>query len=146
MVGFPSREIRLSNMRSFFSSLVAVSLLMHAALGCCWHQSHDESCGDEHAIVQCGHDGAHHNDDCDEHGQRNHEPCSGQHCHGVCNYLPIQKTQLDDLKLQLPLDFAINAPIACDIQVVVVQTSAGNCESVAGPPVRIHLLHQILLI
>jgi len=133
-------------MRTVFSSLVAVSLLMHAALGCCWHHKHDQSCGEEHAAAQFCNDGGHLHDDGCDHSQPIHEPCSGQHCLGVCTYLPIQKTQLDDLKLHLPLDFAIIAPVVCNAQVVAVYASAGDCESVAGPPMRLHLWHQILLI
>jgi hypothetical protein len=131
-------------MRAVFSSLVALSLLMHAALGCCRHAD-GQRCASALASAQTSDECAHHHDVGDHPGQPTDEPCSGHHCDGLCNYLPIQKSQLDDLKLQLPLDLAIISPAACDMQAVAVHEKV-YCESVPEPPVRLHLLHQILLI
>jgi len=130
-------------MRAIFSSLVAASLLIHAAFGCCHHQAHRIAAAEDH--VACSH-GDHHDDCCEHHGQPSDEPCEGQHCHGVCNYLPVQKSQLDDLKVELPLDFVAMLPAACEVRVVALHNGVCAVDSNAGPPVRLHLLHQILLI
>ena len=134
-------------MRAIFSSLVAASLLIHAAVGCCRHHADLDACvGDQAADYACDVDADHHHDCDEQHGQPADQPCGGHHCHGLCNYLPVQKSQLDDLKVKLPLDFVALLPAACDVQVVALHHAECLSESVAGPPVRLHLLHQILLI
>jgi hypothetical protein len=134
-------------MRTIFSSLVAASLLIHAAFGCCQHDAHRDVCVDDHEAERvCDADGNHHHDCVEHHGQPADQPCGGHHCQGQCNYLPVQKSQPDDLKVKLPLDFVAVLPAGCDVRVVALHHAEWLSESVAGPPVRLHLLHQILLI
>jgi hypothetical protein len=134
-------------MQALFSSLVAASLLIHAAIGCCWHHSHNGLCADDRQCQPTSDACAHHHGCCNgQHDQPTQEPCGGHQCHGLCNYLPIQKSQVDDLKLQLPLDFAAILPATCDMQGVAVHHAVGCSKAACEPPVRLHLLHQILLI
>jgi hypothetical protein len=137
-------------MRIFFSNLVAVSLLLHALMGCCWHQ-------DDTLQAGCGHlasgeikgDCHHHDECCDEEtgGPSSESPCDGHsHCHGVCTYLPVQKTQLDGGLLDAPLDFAVCLSAMCDAHVSMSFALVADHDTVAGPPVRLHLFHQLLLI
>lgn len=134
-------------MRAVFSSLVAASLLIHAAIGCCWHHAHDAECGNEACAEQTAStDGGQH-DDCDSssgHGDH-HAPCKG-HCEGTCHYLSVQKTQVEVIAPHLPLDFAAVIPATCDVHVAALVHAERSYESVAEPPLRLHLLHQILLI
>jgi hypothetical protein len=135
-------------MRTFLSGLLAIALLIHAAYGCCWHHAHGEAPCD-HTIVAAIAPA-----DCCEQpvtpvdGNQPHSPGDHQRdCQGVCTYLPTQKTQLD-----FPTVFA---------SIDLVATPAGNDDGelfalgVSGvvhhprsfePPLRLHLLHQQLLI
>src|SRR6476660_7209119 len=80
-------------MRTVFSSLLCASLLIHALLGCCWHDLHDTvACDGSLASLAtdacCDHD---HDAATDAHGH--HAPCKGHpNCHGLCSYLPVQKS------------------------------------------------------
>jgi hypothetical protein len=64
----------------------------------------------------------------------------------VCNYLPVQKTQLDKVQFHVPIEFAPIVPASCDVHVAARLGLERVHESAAGPPLRLHLLHQILLI
>jgi hypothetical protein len=135
-------------MRALFSSLVACSLLIHAALGCSWHHEHDGLCSQEaaseHAVAKCCH---HHDGPQEQHDQPSHSPCDGHsHCQGLCSYLPVQKSQLDSDYHSVLLDFAAIAPALCDVQVSGLVCFERSHETAAGPPLRLHLYHQILLI
>jgi hypothetical protein len=140
----------LKSMRALFSSLVACALLMHAAVGCGWHHKHD-AIGDNAVAVadsasECCHH-SHHEGDHQEHGQPSQAPCDGHsHCQGLCNYLPVQKPQLDQSSVQLLPDFAVIAPATSKLHVESLTSFARAWESASEPPLRLHLLHQILLI
>jgi hypothetical protein len=65
---------------------------------------------------------------------------------GGCDYLPAQKVLLDAGQLQSPLDAAVTAAsidLCLSPSPHLRQNGGGQAES---PPVRLHLLHQILLI
>ena len=137
-------------MHAVLSSLVASSLLMHAVLGCCWHHGHASSCCDQSQSAQVAQNCCHHHDDVgcdDDHDEPAPTPCKGgPHCHGVCNYLPVQKTQLDPVQLAAPLDFAVAVLHSSDAHFVAAHGFEHLYELDTGPPLRLHLLHQILLI
>jgi hypothetical protein len=131
--------------------LVASSLLLHAALGCCWHHEHSPTCCEPLHIVPVAIAGCHQHDcidHCDaDHDQPSPTPCDGDsHCPGDCNYLAVQKSQLDQVQISLPLDFAaISAPPshAADC---TAHNLAQLYELDTGPPQRLHLALQVLLI
>lgn len=138
-------------MRIVFSSIVAVSLLIHAAFGCCWHHVHDAAkgavccdsiacgCAREHA-PQVG-AGRSHTSEL-PHAPSNERP----RCQGTCQYLPGQKTQLDTLSQLSLLDLAIVASATNDVAFAAVTHSELSLDGPAQPPLRLHLFHQILLI
>src|SRR5829696_7991467 len=92
-------------MRTIFSSLLCASLLIHAAPGCCWHDVHDAGAcsGSQTTLatdVDCCHD-----HDASPDGQESQVPCKGHpNCHGLCHYLPVQKTSFGKCILQAPID------------------------------------------
>jgi hypothetical protein len=139
-------------MRAVFSSLVATALLIHAVMGCCWHHAHDALCSIRSSAEQaletgcCHHDQGEHGDQ--QQGQPSHAPCRGHShcCQGLCTYLPAQKTQLDTLQSHVPLDFAAIVQATCDAHVSALFHIERTHETAAGPPLRLHLYHQILLI
>lgn len=137
-------------MHVLVSNLVAASLLLHAVFGCCWHHRHDTSCCDNSPVAQaveacCQH---HRGDECnDKHSLPSPAPCQGgPHCLGDCNYLAVQKSHLDQVQFDVPLDFAIpNSPFF-DVRFATAHGCDRLYELDTGPPLRLHLVHQILLI
>lgn len=134
-------------MRTLFSSLLAASLLIHAAIGCCWHHAHESACGDESPLASAAEaDYDHHHGDSAD-GHRSHGPCKDQsHCHGMCNYLPAQKSQIDKSRVHVALDFAASTKDVCRAQVAPLCVAEGSQEFCSRPPLRLHLFYQILLI
>lgn len=135
-------------MRAVFSSTVAVSLLIHAVMGCCWHQAREAASGDESPVALAADIGCcrHHHAHAPQ-GQPSHSPCNGKsNCHGLCTYLPPQKTQIDRLQSHVPIDFAAIAPAMIDSQVAALRVMERTRELAPEPPLRLHLLNQILLI
>ncbi|MFO0792194.1 MAG: hypothetical protein U0805_22275 [Pirellulales bacterium] len=132
-------------MRGVFSSLVACSLLIHAAIGCCWHHPHEEGCDESAAVaVDCD---PHHADHVAGHSQHSEGPCNGHsNCQGTCHYLPGQKTQLDQLSPLAGVELAAVLPAACDCEIAAVYSTEQSHDMPAQLPVRLHLYHQILLI
>lgn len=136
-------------MRSVFSSLVACSLLIHAAFGCCWHHPHEEGCDEAAASTIAAADCDHHDTDHAVNGRSHHDsaPCKGHsNCQGTCHYLPGQKTQLDQHSPLAGLELAAIIPATCDLEIAAVHNTEQLHEAPAQLPLRLHLFHQILLI
>jgi hypothetical protein len=128
-------------MQAFVASLTAALLFIHAVFGCCGHHAH--AC--EHAIevvlpATC----CHH--DHDEGSQHNDEPCDGKHdCEGSCIYVLPQKMKIEAPQCVI-IDLLVVLPALADHRF----DSASSFESLSsprpfGPPLRPHLLHQVLL-
>lgn len=135
-------------MRAVFSSFVAVSLLVHAAFGCCWHHVHEAAFGEstltvESATQHADHAVIGHSHECDP----AHSPTKEHsHCQGTCHYLPGQKTQLDKSLPLSTLELVAVAPAVEDVHIAVSSFGELSLDSPAQPPLRLHLFHQILLI
>jgi hypothetical protein len=134
-------------MRTAFSSLVSASLLIHALLGCCWHHAHAGlllGSGQTVAVESSG---------CCNHGpapseDRTPGPCNdNSRCEGICTYLPAPKSQVGMPQFLAPSDLASILPIASDAPLsttLAVERFGDSCRF--EPPLRLHLLHQHLLI
>jgi len=134
-------------MRAISCTLLCSSLLIHAALGCCWHDKHDgDTCGGASgSLAEDAHSG--HDHDGATNGHDSHAPCKGHpNCHGLCHYLPVQKTNFDKCLIHVPIDFTVDVQAMCGSQVATLPVAPGTCEFCAPPPIRLHLFHQILLI
>jgi hypothetical protein len=128
-------------MQAFVASLTAGLLLIHAVFGCCWHHAHE--C--EHAIEAvppatcCLHDH-------DQGSQHNDEPCDSKHdCEGSCIYVVPQKIKIEAPQW-LVIDLLTALPALTDHRF----HSASSFENFSSPrpfepPLRPHLLHQVLL-
>lgn len=81
-------------------------------------------------------------------GHESHAPCKGHpNCHGLCSYLPVQKTSFGKcLDHHVVIDFAVDAHAAAGSHVSALSFAPGTCEFCPAPPIRLHLFHQILLI
>jgi hypothetical protein len=134
-------------MRAAFFSVIAASLLVHATFGSCLHHGCDAAiCIDSKVAMESA-------DDCDhdcchgDSGHRQHAPGKGHsHCRGTCNYLPAKNTQISKCLLSVPVDFAVGTSAEACSQVTNLRLAASTGELVLEPPLRLHLLNQILLI
>jgi hypothetical protein len=138
-------------MRAILSNLTAAMLLIHALIGCCRHHEHRCVAGDRAAegisltsgCCHCNHSGCHQQSETPPHPDN----CN-LGCHGVCSYLPPQRTLVDAPQLIVALDILPVDPALVSGYMV----PAGACrERINGNPastlpLRLHLLHQIILV
>lgn len=135
-------------MQAFVANLTAALLFIHTVFGCCWHHAH--RCEHGRAVVRkqpaedqpakC----CHHRDDSGSEQQET--PCKGKTgCEGTCTYVVPQKVSVEapqwvavELLAALPSlsDSQLNAAACWD---------AVSTPPDLAPPLRIHLLHQVLL-
>jgi hypothetical protein len=123
-------------------------LLLHAALGCCWHHAHKcdgcETASVESSADHCEHAGCH-----EQHGSGCHQnpsPCKCRvECQGVCTFLPPGKVLIDLVPLVSSLDVTNVAFRGGDLSSARYAAWSGCCPNLE-PPLRLHLLHQSLLI
>ncbi len=138
-------------MRAASCTLLCLSLLIHAVLGCCWHDVHEAGTLGETAALAVGADCCHkhcgHERDGAADGADSDAPCKNHpNCHGLCHYLPVQKSTFDQSQVWAPMDLAVDLPATCGTQLSAVSFAVGTCEFSPSPPVPLHLFHQILLI
>lgn len=128
-----------------FSNLLAAWMLAIAICGWCCHTPAQSSGGGSTEIAQtkccspCPCSSKPTNDSS--------APCNGSNrCQGACVYVPASGIQFDVHQGSAPLDLTW----ATDAPTVAASTASSLSLSVtrfdAGPPLRTHLLHQILLI
>lgn len=139
-------------MQAFFSPTIAAVLLIHAVFGCCWQHARQaivaEHPGSAAASACCphGHASSH------EHSVPG-KPCDCRwECHGTCVYLAEKSS------LELPLlvadlhGIAMLPAMSQSAELILVGQlsngwgSNGSGPLCAQPPLRLHLLNQILLI
>jgi len=132
-------------MHAFLSSSMAVVLLIHAAFGCCWHHAH--YCVPHQASIAvaeptgcCQH--RHHGD-----SEQREQPCGCKvECHGTCAYVLPQKVKIDAPQAVAFIDLVATLPLLADAQTLSASwCSIGDGPLAAAPPLRLHLLHQLLL-
>ncbi len=89
-------------------------------------------------------------DQCDDESRqapKPNAPCRCHECLGFWVYVPTDRAQVDCSQLVVPFGLQTFAPIQADSHlsgVFFVERAGGP--PVAGPPLRLHLLHQIILI
>jgi hypothetical protein len=140
-------------MRALVSNLTALLLVIHAMIGCCHHHWHSAAeCGGAMALTATCDCCPQHPSAADaDHPANDHkpcEPCSGSlECLGVCKFLPSSRVQLDcsDDEGDCLLVAVVDSLAAIDaIHHVNVSRRAGPRDAL--PPIRLHLLHQRLLV
>jgi hypothetical protein len=139
-------------MRTIVTSLTAAMLLVHALVGCCRHREQD--CASCHRIALSGRSLATHccHDDhaaCSEEGDRPIAPCKCKlECRALCISLPPEKTLLDAGELAPCGDVVTAAGRAATICSSAADGYSGAEQAAQAPepPLRLHLLHQIILV
>ena len=135
-------------MRALFSSLLAAWMFVLAVSGWCCRPpfacAQTDSAPSASRAAECC-------KRCGREGHRESEPtapCKGQsECHGICVYLPVQKTQLDTKPVLASFDFIATVPALGDSQIAAALSWEQICDPLRfEPPLRLHLVHQVLLI
>ena len=138
-------------MRGCFSSVTAAMLALHSVLGCCWHHAH--CCTQEHALAAAvASPGACHDDPADNGGTT--EPCGhGHHGHpgrhecqvGTCVFMGPNRVDWQQFSFPWAASPAVLGPIG---PAPVAALPAMPCFDLDAllPPLRRHLLDQVLLI
>lgn len=132
-------------MRAVLSILLAFLLLAQATFGLCWHKVDDcANCSSRPAVCSA---------ECCENeadGLSSDNPAEPAgcrlECRGFCTYLPTQSTKVD-MGDQPALDFVADIASLVDGKLA----SSPSWEHLVAdinhaPPLRLHLLHQLLLI
>ena len=129
-------------MQAFVATLTAALLFIHAVFGCCWHHAHFG----EHDLNVAGSQTArccHHHQHSTESNQQQ-KPCKAE-CESTCIYVLPHKVTVEapqwvsfDLPAVLPwlADYRMEAAASWDSEWL---------SSDLVPPLRTHLLHQVLL-
>ena len=136
-------------MHAVLYSSMAALLGIHAFFGCCWHHAHRcEQCPPSATQVAQQPKCCHHHQGTDEKQNGKKTPCKCfLECYGVCAFLPSQKVQLDSPELIVPLDSVAVLPAFSDMQLLAASPwEVSRGPTAVSPPLRLHLLHQILLI
>lgn len=137
-------------MQAFVSKLMAILVLSQAVSGWCCHRPCHCSAGEaaEISLTEigiCGHSECCHDD---------HEGlilnasshCQCHECQGFCTYVTGAKLQIARSHTMIGLD-AVATTDAAQAQLAATQWWQISAASVhLGPPLRLHLLHQSLLI
>jgi hypothetical protein len=131
-------------MQAFLSSLTAALLFIHTVFGCCWHHAH-----------RCGHDSTaavsqpikccHHQHTRDTKQQE--KPCGCKvECEGTCIYVVPQKVKVEaPQSIESFESVAVLPSLAGSPVEPAPSWKAGWSPPDLVPPLRTHLLHQVLL-
>lgn len=136
-------------MRAFLATLTAVLLFAHAVLGCCAHHLH--ACGESHGSIAVGSGNHRHSNSCGDHSagtpdRTGHEHQGQDDCQGsTCDFgrpANDRYAKSGDAFCQLvalPPFAVVPALVGCQLEHDLTATCV-------LPPVRLHLVHQVLLI
>lgn len=147
-------------MRRFVSATVAAIIALHSVLGCCWHHAHEATAATIETEINASEPVKEHSCRC--HSHRHDVASSDQHdddrqnsddssptpapCEGKCDTQAVDRVQHDDVaKLSL---IALNANFEQPLleSAVFKPQAIRTDDDVHTLPVRLHLLHQLLLI
>lgn len=134
-------------MHAVFTSLMAGLLFIHTVFGCCWHHAH--SYGEcQHALAEASQPVKCCKHDHESESKLPQKPCKGHaECQGVCTYLVPQKVQIDFPQVIAPFDLVAIPSVLTDAQIAAAaRWELACCHTEIEPPLRLHLLHQTLLI
>jgi hypothetical protein len=138
-------------MRRFVSSLAAVMLLVHSLVGCCGRldvcqKSCDGTECCDSLVADCCHDD---HDTESQPGQTPFAPCDCRlHCKAFCVSLPPENTVVDAARAARSIELVA---VAGTVPKISASAAAASRDAVSAsgswqPPLRLHLLHQIILI
>ena len=131
-------------MQAFLCNLMAAALIVHSAIGCCCRGSLcDDCCQDDVDLTQAASGWEAH----DFHDDSAPSPAKCKlGCCGLCSYLPTAKSHVPAPQVSCAIDFVPAQSQALEYRHASVASVAGGDAHMLGPPLRLHLMNQILLI
>jgi hypothetical protein len=138
-------------MQAFVSKLMAILVLSQAVSGWCCHRPCHCLDGEAAESSADAFDGCGHSDCChDDHESlilNASSHCQCHECQGFCTYVSGAKLQIARPHTAVGFDAALTTAAAAQTQLAATQWSQTTATRVhLGPPLRLHLLHQSLLI
>jgi hypothetical protein len=141
-------------MHGFFANVTATLLAMHTVLGCCWHHVHACACERDNGLLALRVTNIGSLDRCEAHRADTHDDgCSSHHGHhgrhecqgNTCVFLGPTKSGPNFPTLRF-----VPPPVACVSCVAPVAYDGQSRPLLAidalSPPLRLHLLHRVLLL
>lgn len=141
-------------MRAIVCNLMAALLLVHALVGCCRHHEHSAARYEQadsalSTEIAC----CHHDHNCfGTETTPAPAPCDCKlECKSLCIYLPPERCVVDAGDLSLPFDVATVQHDSWTSAAIEAAAASSFWEYTRAfndtkPPVRLHLLHQIILV
>jgi len=129
-------------MQAFVASLTAALLVIHTVFGCCWHHVHHcEHAAAAAQAAECCHHPQHGGD-----SKQPDKPCNCKiECEGTCIYVVPQRVKVE-VPQGIAIDLVAVLPSFADRQIETAASwQAGWSLPDLAPPLRTHLLHQVLL-
>lgn len=138
-------------MQAVVSSLTAVLLFIHTVFGCCWHHAHvcqQQPIAAAATTAGCCQHRHHHEGPQQSESNPHEQPGNCQvNCHGTCNYTVPQKVRVDSPLSIASIDLWPTAGALCQSHLVsAIAWEAAGLQPLPEQPLRLHLLHQLLLI
>lgn len=132
-------------MRALLSILLAFLLLAQATFGLCWHKVDDCANCSLRPAVCSGECCENETDGLSSDNPAEPAGCRLE-CRGFCTFLPTQSIKVDTGN-QLALDFVADIPSLVDGKLAPSRSWEHLFPDIDhAPPLRLHLLHQLLLI
>ena len=138
-------------MNVILRNLMATLLLIHASFGCCSLHAHDCSeCIVPSVKPKCIESCCHCQQKPKKHDSHksNPKPCK-KDCDGTCTYLPSQRSKINASHWAVGLVFVIDTSKIdhCNGQhLLSCPWDRSGGQLLNSPPLRLHLLHQVILI
>jgi hypothetical protein len=136
-------------LKAILSILMSILLAVSAVFGCCRSYALASSPASsvspqiaQQAPCGCKNPGCNR-----QHKSQPSTPSKTPECRGICTYVPSQKTQVDSTQLVVRFDLAALSPtLESDHIAKVGDWGLRGSRADSEPPLRLHLLHQILVI
>ncbi len=130
-------------MQAFLSSLTAGLLFIHTVFGCCWHHAH--ACENVASAAACETHCCHHHHQGGE-KESEDKPCHcDEGCEGTCTYVAPQKVKVEAPDIAA-LDLTVTPELLAGLRIEPANFwQAARLPLDLSPPLRVHLLHQVLL-
>lgn len=134
-------------MRKILPISMAALLLIQAVFGLCWQPA--RACIDLETAAElvCAHRCCDSGCEGNEEGTPSQAPCKCHlECSGICTFLAPEKPQVDSVKLVVALD-----DLSAYSALIDMRADGGYWTELAfgpakfPPPLRLHLLHQVML-
>lgn len=130
-------------LRKLFTNAMACLITLHAVLGCCWHHAHGDERAASGGIAVAAHAECDHCHPGDDHASPEKPQKCRTECGSVCTFLPSQKIHFEAPLMTVALDWVI---VAEAVPPATTFATIAFSRQRSEPPLRLHLLHQLLLI